>query len=56
MMTNYDHEAVQHAHPATDCPCIGCNGMTGWYDPDTGVWVTCLNCPAGKERATKERS
>jgi len=27
-----------------DKPCHGCCGRGGWYSPDNGQWVSCLEC------------
>ena len=54
MIPDFDHEAIQHVHSTTSCPCVGCNGMTGWYDPDNGQWVGCGHCEAGKARIAKD--
>lgn len=33
------------SQPCTRCrKCVGCGGRGGWYSPDNGQWVTCLEC------------
>lgn len=34
--------------------CHACRGELGYYDPETGIWLTCLNCRRGRALAARD--